>query len=198
MESRREYMLEITILEGARGTGKSTVANKMRQLMPETTLVNPTGFHADGGNGLNKIEHYYDAWFDMLYYLRRHESSFVFDRFYFSEMVFSKLYKEYDFKTAYIDYSAMLCEMVEKGVNINIFFLVIKDEEELKNRLTRDKVPFGKVEESVKETLQQQKEYKELFDRLHYGSILDIHYIDTSGKTTNEVYEEILQLKTTK
>ena len=190
-------MLDILICEGARGTGKSTVVNKMRQLIPETTLVNPTGFHTDGGKGLEKIEHYYDAWFDLMYFLKGHNSSMVFDRFYFSEMVFSKLYKEYDFKPAYIDYSHMLEELVKRGVNINIFFLTINDKKELKNRLTRDKVPFGKAEESVKETLQQQKEYKELFDKLRDDSILNIHYIDTSGKTTDEVYEEILQLKTT-
>ena len=190
-------MLDITIIEGARGTGKSTVVSKIRQLVPETTLVNPTGFHADGERGLHKIEHYYDAWFDMLYYLRNHESFFVFDRFYFSEMIFSKLYKEYDFKIAYRDYNSMLCDMVKKGVRVDVFLLTINDEEELKNRLTRDKVSFGKAEESVKETLQQQKEYKELFDKLRDESILKIHYIDTSGKTTEEVYEEILQLKTT-
>ena len=190
-------MLDVTIIEGGRGTGKSTVVSKIRQLIPETTLVNPTGFHTDGGKGLEKIEHYYDAWFDMLYFLKGHDSSFVFDRFYFSEMVFSKLYKEYDFKPAYIDYSYMLEELVKRGVNINIFFLTINDKKELKNRLTRDKVPFGKAEESVKETLQQQKEYKELFDKLRDDSILNIHYIDTSDKTTDEVYEEILQLKTT-
>lgn len=190
-------MLDVSIIEGGRGTGKSTVVSKIRQLIPETTLINPTGFHADGGEGLEKIEHYYDAWFDLLYFLKSHNSSMVFDRFYFSEMVFSKLYKRYDFKKSYTDYNEMLGELVKRGANINIFFLTINDEEELKNRLTRDKVPFGKAEESVKETLQQQKEYKELFDKLREESILKIHYIDTSGKTTDEVYEEILQLKTT-
>ena len=194
-------MLDITIIEGARGTGKSTVVNKIRQLISETTLVNPTGFHANGGKGLSKIEYYYDAWFDMLYFLKGHDSSFLFDRFYFSEMVFSKLYKDYDFTVAYRDYNAMLIDMAKKGVNINIFFLTINNEEELKNRLTRDKVPFGKAEESVKETLRQQKEYKELFDKLRdvniLENILNIHYIDTSGKTSDEVYREILQLKTT-
>ena len=190
-------MLNIDIYEGARGTGKSTITHKIRQLIPETTLVNPTGFHTDGGKGLEKIEYYYDAWFDLLYFLKGHDSSIVFDRFYFSEMIFSKLYKRYDFKPSYVDYNYMLGELVKRGVNINIFFLTINNEEELKNRLTRDKVPFGKAEESVKETLQQQKEYKELFDKLRDESILKIHYIDTSGKTTDEVYEEILQLKTT-
>lgn len=189
-------MVDITILEGARGTGKSTLAFKMRQRISETTLINPTGFHLDGDKGMEKVADYYDVWFSFLTDISKHKSSILFDRFYFSEKVFSSLYKKYNFTLDYEYYNFKLNELSKQGVRINIFFLTINDEEELKTRLVRDKVPFGKAEESVKETLLQQKEYEKLFDKLRNESILNIHYIDTSGKTTDEVYEEILQLKT--
>jgi deoxyguanosine kinase len=36
--------MKVVIIEGARGTGKSTVARKIREQISEITLVNPTGF----------------------------------------------------------------------------------------------------------------------------------------------------------
>lgn len=193
-------MLNITILEGGRGTGKSTVAFKLRQMMSETTLMNPTGFHNDGEEGLNKVVKYYDALFGMLNDMSSHDSKIVFDRFYFSEEVFSSLYKSYDFSDYCIDYNQLLADFSSIGVKIDIVLLTINDEEELKRRLVRDKVPFGNVEESVKETLNQQAEYVDLLNDFHFSykeDNLKVHFIDTSRMSSDDVYNEILKLKTT-
>lgn len=192
--------MEIDILEGGRGTGKSTLAFKLRQKTPETTLINFTGFHTDGQEGLEKVKNYYMAFMEMLKQLNDHESKFVFDRFFFSEAVFSQLYKEYDFKNTYIELLDKLEALSEIGIKINLFFLTINNEKELEQRLIRDKVPFGKAEESVAQTLEQQKLYKNLFDAIYYNRSNDrlrVFEIDTSGKTNDDVYAEILQLKTT-
>lgn len=193
--------MELDIFEGARGTGKSTLAYKIRQRTPETTLVNFTGFHADGEAGLLKVTNYYEAWFKYIFQMYNHDSRMVFDRFYFSESVYSDLYKKYDFLNIYLDLNEMLEQLSLLGVKINIFFLTINDKNELKERLTRDKVPFGAVEESVKETLKQQKYYSNLFEAFKYNYTVEnlkLYEIDTSGKTNEEVYSEILQLKTAK
>lgn len=186
-------MLNITILEGARGTGKSTITSKIRQLVPETTLINPTGFHLDGHEGLTATTSYYDSWMSFLYSLKYHDSNLLFDRFYFSEQVYSKLYKEYSFENFYNELNLDLASLGSEGVKIDIIFLKINDEEELKHRLMRDKVPFGKAEESVNETIRQQREYEKLFKQL--DETLNIHIIDTDGKTTDEVYQEIIKIK---
>lgn len=190
-------MLEITILEGSRGTGKSTLAFKLRQLTPETTLINFTGFHDEGEEGLTKSYVYYSAFMQLFNRLSKHESKFVFDRFFFSEAVYSQLYKDYDFTELYNELLNDLEFIANLGVKINIFFLTINDEEELKNRLIRDKVPFGKAEEGVNATLLQQSKYQELFNNLHSSENLKLHTIDTSGKTIEEIYSQILTLKTT-
>lgn len=191
--------MELTILEGARGTGKSTLAFQLRQKTSETTLINFTGFHTDGEKGLEKVSDYYRVWMDMIYYLANHDSKFIFDRFYFSEMVYSYLYKDYEFKGTYEYLNDWLHSLSKMGVKINIYFLTIDDEKELSERLLRDKVPFGKAEESVKQTLIQQEEYRHIFDTLNFYSNKNfkIHTIDTSGKTTDEVYNEIAKIKTT-
>lgn len=194
-------MLQIDILEGARGTGKSTLAFKLRQkTSPTPTLINFTGFHEDGTEGLVKVCRYYESFMKMLFQLHSHDSQFVFDRFYFSEAVYSKLYKSYDFSDFEKAFNRCMIELSEYGVHINIFFLTINNDEELKQRLIRDKVPFGKAEESVEQTLKQQDMYKEVFMNLRASYLNDnmkIHIIDTSGKTNDEVYGEILKRKTT-
>lgn len=189
--------IEITIVEGARGTGKSTIAFKLRQRIPETTLINFTGFHTDGEDGLDKVSKYYYRWMNFLYSMRFHDSKFVFDRFYFSEAVYTPLYKEYDFNNSYRILNEMLFALTE-DVEINIFFLTIHDKEELKQRLIRDKVPFGKAEESVEQTLIQQDMYSKLFNELkNKNNNLNIYTINTSYMTNDEVYDEIIKLKTT-
>lgn len=194
--------MEIVILEGCRGTGKSTLAFKLRQkISPTPTLINFTGFHDDGEKGLNKVHDYYASWLNMFQTLKNHESQFVFDRFYFSEMVYSQLYKDYDFKHSFWNFTDDLYTISLKA-KITIFNLTINDEDELQQRLIRDKVPFGKAKESVEESLRQQELYKNMFDEIErfYNSNGDIfkrcdvtiHTIDTSNKTTDEVYEEII------
>jgi deoxyguanosine kinase len=193
-------MMQINILEGARGTGKSTLAFKLRQTLPETTLINPTGFHTDGAKGLVRVYDYYMAWMRLLFAECVSDNRYVFDRFFFTEQVFSKLYKNYNFNVGYNDFAEMLEELSLGGVKINIFHLTIDDEEELKERLTRDKVPFANVSENVEESMKQQEMYRKLFNGFNYGYCNDnmvIHTIDTSNKTNDHVYAEIIrQLKT--
>lgn len=188
--------MEITLFEGARGTGKSTLTFKIRQLMSETTLINFTGFHQDGEEGLLKVSEYYNSWMSLLFSLSGHKSSLVFDRFYFSEYVFSSLYKEYDFNAHFEKYNEFLEDLSNMGVKINIFYLTLSDKNELKERLMRDKIPFGKVDESVSETLKQQEKYDGMFNYIEYmhtNENLKIHRIDTSGKSPDEVYDEVMK-----
>lgn len=191
--------MEINILEGARGTGKSTLAFKLRQRTPETTLINFTGFHTDGAEGLKKISEYYLTWMKFFFSICKHDSKLVFDRFYFSESVYSNLYKNYDFLDTYIELNDKLEALSRQGCKINIFLLKVESEQELRQRLIRDKIPFGGAEESVVQTLRQQKAYTQLFKAFQYNYCnenLKFFEIDTSGKSNEDVYNEILQLKT--
>lgn len=195
--------MKLIILEGTRGTGKSTLAFKLRQKISETTLINFTGFHADSKEGHRKVSMYYNSWFDFISSMNYNvdDYTFIFDRFYFSEMVYSQLYKNYDFENSFWDFSDDLYDLADRGVQVEIFHLTINNEEELKDRLIRDKVPFGEATESVEESMKQQKLYLKTFENLnhiYHNKNLIIHTIDTSGKTNDDVYEEIVEkLKTT-
>lgn len=187
--------MRIIILEGARGSGKSTIANMMRQRMSETTLINPTGFHTDGDEGLEEIKQYYDAWYSMLENLPKHDSIYVFDRFYFSEMVFSSLYKSYDFREKYLNLLDSLDKFSGAETKVDVFYFVINNPKELKNRLHRDKIGFADVEESVGKSMEQQDRYSMLFKHFknytNDNDNLNLHILNTRDKNRDEIFYEV-------
>lgn len=195
-------MLDITIFEGSRGCGKSTLARMMRDRISESTLINPTGFHTDGELGLHTVSYYYGAWTLFLNDMIGHDSHIIFDRFYFSEMVYSFLYKNYDFTSEFKHLNNQLMDLAREEVNIDIFFLYNTNKKELSDRLIRNKVPFATAEDTVEESISQQKRYSIMFDSFQKNiaypdSPIKLHYINTEGITTEDIYSEILQLKAT-
>lgn len=179
--------MEVFLFEGARGTGKTTQARNVRQKISEVTLVNATGFHADGIQGYMKIIQYYNSWLGFLEEMSDHDSKIVFDRFFQTERIFSELYKDYDFS---IYYERAVKDLISSS-EVTVLFFTISDEEELAQRLQRDKVPFGKVAESVEETLKQQDLYRKV---LSESKGLKVIEIDTTGKTPEQVEDEVFKI----
>lgn len=187
-------MVKLVILEGARGTGKSTIAFKLRQLTRNSTLINFTGFEDDNEEGLEKIQNYYDSWFTLLrnFKWKVRDQVIICDRFFPSEMVFSSLYKNYDFSSSFNKFCRLLPLVADE---IYILNYTIHDKDELKTRLIRDKVPFGKAEESVVETLKQQDKYAEVFTKMkdiedipYYKTKVKIININTENKSLDELF----------
>ncbi|EME72232.1 MULTISPECIES: hypothetical protein [Bacillus] len=188
----------LIILEGARGTGKSSVAYKLRQRLKHSTLINPTGFHEDGEVGLKKISNYYDGMFELFHKWKSKMSGYttILDRFFPTEMVFSSLYKEYDFHQKFKSLCKLLPTLDDE---IYIFFFTVSDKDVLKERLKRDKVPFAQVEESVEESLKQQDSYYKYIDELKRyidwdckGS-LKLIGIDTAHMNQDEVVDFVFR-----
>ncbi|WP_143261053.1 hypothetical protein [Bacillus paralicheniformis] len=188
----------LIILEGARGSGKSSVAYKLRQRMKHSTLINPTGFHEDGHEGLAKISNYYEGIFDLLYKWKARMSDYttIMDRFFPTEMVFSSLYKEYDFYQKFKNLCKLLPTLDD---DIYIFFFTVSDKEVLKERLNRDKIPFGKAEESIEESLKQQDAYYKYINELKGNIDWDVARgvklieIDTAYMDQDEVIKFVIR-----
>lgn len=172
-------------LEGARGTGKSTIAQQLRQSIKNSTLINFTGFNVDGKEGFLTVSNYYLKWLSMFENISFIDQTIICDRIFFSEKVFSKLYKNYDFTSVYNVLASKLAKL-----NPTIFYLTINGEEELSKRLIRDKIPFHNVEESTKETLKQQDEYNNVFKEA--DKLFNITTIDTSNLTLEQVKNIIM------
>lgn len=188
-------MSTFIILEGARAMGKSTTAFKLRQKVNYSTLINPTGFPDKGQEGLDKITHYYHAWFNFFRSFRGQDIKFISDRFFFSEAVFSKLYKDYNFRPTYTH----LLERTKMAFDkIIIFFMYNYNRSEIAERLIRDKVAFANVLDTSSEILKQQEEYNNLFSELKTLIVengwtnIEVIDINTSQKSLEIVLDEIL------
>lgn len=125
--------------------------------------------------------------------MKAHDSILVCDRFFFTEMVFSTLYKKYKFDAEY----KLLCKLLE-NLEVDIVFLTINDSAELEKRLNRDKLPFANVAENVEESMKQQQLYTQLFDELARNNSskpnIRINQIETSGKSQKEVSQEFFNI----
>lgn len=186
-------LVKAIIVEGPRGSGKSSVTRLLRDQIEGSTLINLTGFKANGQDGLHKITQYYEAVMSMLDNLRG-DYTIIFDRHFFSEAVYSQLYKSYEFKTQYDYWMRRLVDAVDE---LEVFYLTISDVNELNNRLNRNKVKlFDSVPENVQETLKQQHVYDSVMSRFKtlYGDRSDVTYlkIDTTGITVEEIKDMIL------
>jgi deoxyguanosine kinase len=190
--------LKNIIIEGARGVGKSSVTKILREKTTNSTLINFTGFNEDGMEGLIKVNEYYAHWMSFFKSLKEsgQDMTFIHDRFYLSEMVYSLLYKKYSFEVSY----NTLNSMIEESFDDVVLVLLTLDDRNIKKRLkSRDKEKlFGKEEESARQSMIQQSMYLNLlsgpFSDECYPKNLKIHYVDTVGKTPEKIAEEILSL----
>jgi deoxyguanosine kinase len=182
------------VLEGARGLGKSSVAKWLRENTTNSTLINFTGFNEKGNDGLRKVVSYYNGFENMFRGMKviGHDYTFIHDRYFFSEMVYSKLYKDYNFTPHY--YSK--AESIHHVYNyMPVIFFYSTNIKELERNLTRDKVQlFGEVSESVNDSLIQQVAYLKMAKELENMRIpnVDVLVLDVSGKSIEEIGKEIL------
>lgn len=178
-------------LEGPRGVGKSTIAKYIREHTLNSTQINHTGFKEDGTEGLYKISAYYDSWTE--YFRKLHgDLLFIHDRYFFSEMIYSKLYKHYDFTGRYLNYLYHIPQVYDTAI---LIVFTISDSEELSRNLGRDKVKlFGGVDENKIESLIQQVEYLRLLKDLESMTIpnLKTKIIDVTGRTIEDISNEVL------
>jgi deoxyguanosine kinase len=182
------------IFEGARGLGKSEISRYIRQKTTNSTLINFTGFNEGGQEGLNKVLAYYKAWETFFFTCKWSDALFIHDRYYFSEMVYSELYKDYDFKRYYYQ---LIKQFEHTFDQAEIVFLWTSRQEDLERNLKRDKAElFGNVGDDVSKSLTQQLFYLVLENELITMKIpnLTVHIVDVAGKTIEEIGEEVLKL----
>lgn len=194
--------LKVICVEGARGEGKSSVAQALRHSIFGSTLINLTGFTDTGEEGFSKISNYYRAIvMDLLANLKG-DYTIIFDRMFFSEMVYSRLYKDYDFTERYHELCKQLAGVMRMtGGDFYLYYFNTSDREELarRNGLRKEAgkaLLFDSVDESTLQWIRQQQEYKSVMAdfNIHYGDRMGIHYeeIDTSGRSIVDIRDMIL------
>ncbi len=182
----------IIIIEGPQGVGKSTLANFLRDNLSSTNLYRLSGINDKTKEGKYKNEIMYLELIDYINKLEKTELNLVFDRFFFSEQVYSKLgYKEYLFDDVY---EKLLTEFYKLNYNIYFVVLYLNDETLYKRRLKR--VHHNYKEFSLKSSVDQQKTYLELADNIDKNKAKVIKVaMDDYEDGYNEIINNIPLLK---
>ena len=182
----------IIIVEGPQGVGKSTLANFLRDNLPSTNLYRLSGINDKTKTGKEKNEIMYLELIDYMKKLEKTELNMVFDRFFFSEQVYSKLgYKEYLFDDVYEKLLNIFYEL-----NYNVYFVVLylKNEKLYEKRLKR--VHHNYKEFSLKSSVDQQKTYLELADYIDKSKVKVIKVaMDDYKEGYNKIIKDIPLLK---
>ncbi len=182
----------IIIVEGPQGVGKSTLANFLRDNLPSTNLYRLSGINDKTKTGKEKNEIMYLELIDYMKKLEKTELNMVFDRFFFSEQVYSKLgYKEYLFDDVY---EKLLNKFYELNYNVYFVVLYLKNEKLYEKRLKR--VHHNYKEFSLKSSVDQQKTYLELADNIDKSKVKVIKVaMDDYKEGYNKIIKDIPLLK---
>ena len=168
--------MKIVILEGARGTGKSTITRALRDSMTNTVAVNFCGNNANTLEGRDATYKHYDNFLSFLANENFDDTPFnyLFDRTFFSELVYSNLYKDYDFARHYDILLKRLNTLASSSRNEVIVIHLTTGKDELERNLMRaDKADlFGekKFADDVYKSIDQDAEYRKVFGYAKHGA----------------------------
>lgn len=195
-------MAKLIILEGPRTVGKSTVAQKLRSKMFGSTLINLTGFSEDEGSGWERITKYHNSIMDMLALT---DELFILDRSFISELIYSDLYKSYNFEFNFVQLMHKLFTQNETllvQMKAEDWFLAYRVRE--RESMNKAKL-FDAVTDSVNEVTIQNKAYNEFWDdtyvtlRNHMGELYKTNTIveydyDVTGISSDVIVQDIIEM----
>jgi deoxyguanosine kinase len=157
-------------------------------------LINFTGFRDDGEEGLKKTTDYYNSWLNFLGTLDN-RYTVICDRIFLSEMVYSSIYKQYDFSE---QFEILMNDLTTQNHNILLFLFTVDftvNDVEIYNRIIREKAPlFSQVLDDIYNIIKQQESYIELYEEIKKKEYINInsYIVDTTMKSIDDVYEEVL------
>ena len=157
----------IIIIEGPQGSGKSTMANFLRDNLSSSNLYRLTGIKDKSITGYDKNKSMYLGLINYMESLEDTELNLIFDRTFFTEEVYSILgYKEYKFDEAY---DRLVKKLSQLDFNIYLVVLYCKDTSLYEDRLKRQHHNYQAF--SVENSVNQQNTYLHLLDEIEYDTI---------------------------
>jgi thymidylate kinase len=159
----------LLIVEGLDAVGKSTVAQKLAYKF-EYPIIHGSSFELAEKDNDGLFKHFNDLSL---------ANRGVFDRYIWSNLTYAQLFRDYSIIT-----SDQQLEIESKIRNKSKVFYLYAEIEEIKSRLKK------RGDEYIDET--QIEAIAEKYEEVLATSTLDIVRIDTTGKTSNQVFEEIL------
>lgn len=178
-------MNSIIIVEGAQGSGKTTVSNWIRENKVYTNLYRLTGHNDNSKNGREKSIKMYDALMDYVEKLENSDINLLFDRTFITEMVYCMCgYRKYMFADKGKEYIKRLNELGRRGnFEIVIINLKVSDADKFRERFLendrKDKPRHLSIEFNVDNSIKQQESYEIILEHIKntykYIDVIDIN-----------------------
>lgn len=183
----------MVIIEGPQGTGKSTLANYLRDNISSANLYRLSGQKDKTMNGFNNSVAMYDALFKYLKDMEIVKMYMIFDRTFMSEEVYSRLgYKEYSFFNEYAKYAKLLNEL---NYNIHYFNLYLEDTDLFIKRLDRES-HHNYQAFSKESSVMQQNAYKSVASELSLFDNINVHNLPMDNfEDSYKQVRKILKMK---
>ena len=177
---------KMIIIEGPQGTGKSTLANYLRDNIASSNLYRLSGQRDKTNQGLELSIKMYDALLNYLKDMQYIPMDMIFDRTFMTEEVYARLgFKDYSFTDEYLRYVRMLNNL---NYNIYYFNLYLENIELFRQRLDRPS-HHNYQAFSLDSSVNQQKMYRDVARELvEYNNI---NVIDLPMDNFDESYDVV-------
>lgn len=180
---------KIIFIEGSQGVGKSSVTKELREKLKYTTMLDLNAIGDKSFEGRNKMYKYHKGILNMFDDNKYNGMNFLCSRSYFSEAVYCELgYKSYDFE---VQTNSLTSELTYLTKYYDIYFIVLTaTEEELEERLNRNKFAYNKF--SVENSLNQQNVYKRYLRYLSNKSERSVRCFEVPNRNINDTVDVIM------
>ncbi len=153
----------LIIIEGPQGTGKTTLANYLRENIPSSNLYRLSGQSDKTLEGKEKSRIMYEALLTYLKSMQEIPMDLIFDRTFFTEEIYSRLgYKEYDFSDVYQN---LVQQLMELDYEMYLCLLYLEDTKLYEKRLMRES-HHNYQSFSIKNSIDQQIAYLKMGQEL--------------------------------
>lgn len=160
-------MNRLIIIEGPQGTGKTTLANYLRENIPGSNLYRLSGQKEKEETGKLISKKMYEALLDYLEKMVDIPMDLIFDRTFFTEEVYARLrYKQYNFTDVY---QSLLDRFLKLNYEIYFINLYLEDTSIYEKRLKREHHNYQAF--SVESSIDQQNVYKEIGEKLKQNGV---------------------------
>lgn len=155
-------MNKLIIIEGPQGTGKTTLANYLRENMSGSNLYRLSGQKDKTVTGKQYSEKMYNVLLDYLEKMEEVPMDLIFDRTFFTEEVYTRLgYKEYE---KFEPYQNLVDKFKKLKFDIYYFSLYLEDVQLFEKRLKREHHNYQAF--SLENSVNQQNIYKNIAEEL--------------------------------
>lgn len=165
--------MKCIIIEGPQGSGKTTLANYLRENIPSCNLYRLGGNKDKTISGKMKSKKMYIELMKYIKNISNTEINIIFDRTFFTEYVYCNLgYKDYKFDDVYKSLLNMLSKLDYEIIYISLY---LKNHENYIKRIGRQHHNYQSY--SIESSILQEKEYKKLIPELKKLSNVTVYEI---------------------